>query len=210
MPMCITVKGRRAGQRTYAFLPSRIFLIMEGALVSETVPCPSRFESPCSCSIVSVRSSRVRLNLWFCEVCTYAHAHGETAMARRACEWGEDSPWKGVSKESLMRAAGRHCGVTCATNACTAAVGRETNETHFCRRETVRGRLKVRLDHCQLATRRSSRWPRDFKHYDPHLVKVVYCQVVNKALLTLESLIRRLLHGSNLNVCLQQILNYRM
>jgi len=170
MPMCITVKGRRAGQRTYAFLPSRIFLIMEGALVSETVPCPSRFESPLSCSIVSVRSSRVRLNLWFLwSVHVRARTRG-TTMARRACEWGEDSPWKGVSKESLMRAAGRHCGVTCATNACIAAVGRETNETHFCRRETVRGRrrLKVRLDHCQLATRRSSRWPRDFKHYDPH------------------------------------------
>lgn len=78
---------------------SRTFLIMEGALVSETVPCPSRFESPCSCSIVSVRSSRVRLNLWFLW-CVHVRARTRgTAMARRACEWVEDSPWKGVSIE---------------------------------------------------------------------------------------------------------------
>jgi len=133
-------------------------LIMEGALVSETVPCSSRFESPCSCSIVSVRSSRVRLNLWFLwcvHVCARTH---RTVMARRACEWVEDSPWKGVSIER------ESCACRCwsalrynVCDKCTAAVGRETNETYFYRRETVRARycderrLKVRLDHCQIA-----------------------------------------------------------
>lgn len=162
MPICITVKGTKC-RSTYAFLPSRIFLIMEGALVSETVPCPSRFESPCPCTIVSVRSSRVRLNLWFL---WRVHARART---RRKGD-GAARVWMGrrltlkrlvsIERESCACRTGRHCGVTCATNACTAAVGRETNEPHFCRRETVRARrycgrrrLKVRLDHCQIRHR---------------------------------------------------------
>lgn len=176
--MCITVKRSRS---TYALLPSRIFLIMEGALVSETVPCPSRFESPW----VRARLCRWGARVWdlicgFCDVCTYAHAHGEWRWCGARVNGPKthlEKEW--VSKESLVRAAGGHCDVTCATNACTAAVGRETND--FCRRETVRARhyfgrqrLKVRLDHCQIATRRLSRWSRDLKYHDPYLVKMVY------------------------------------
>jgi len=105
----------------------------------------------CTLQVVLKARVRARLCRWgvrvwdlicgFCDVCTYAYAH-EQRRWRAARVNGPkthlEKEW--VSKESLVHATGQHCGVTCATNACTAAVGRETNETHFYRRETVRAR----------------------------------------------------------------------
>lgn len=56
----------------------------KGALVNETVPSLSRLKARVHarlgtyvCVCTSVRVSRVRLNLWFCDVCTYERAHGD-------------------------------------------------------------------------------------------------------------------------------------
>lgn len=200
MAMCITVKGAGTkgtkSRSMYALLPSRIFSHNGRRTCQRDCTLPESLWKP----RVRARLCRWGARVWdlicgFCDVCTYAHAHGQRRWRGARVNGPKthlEKEW--VSKESLVRAAGRQCGVTCATNACTAAVGRETNErAHFYRRETVRGGLKARLDYCQITTRRSrSRWPRDLN--DLYLVKVAYCQVANKAPLNLKPSIRRFLH----------------
>lgn len=211
MPMCITVKGAGTkgtkSRSIYAFLPSRIFSHNGRRTCQRDCTLPeSGFESPCPCTIVSVRSSRVRLNLWFLWRVHVRARTRATAVARRACEWAEDSPWKGVSIERESCACRWPAMRRNVRDKCVHRGGwtRNEREAHFYRRETVRARcycgglggLKVRLDYSPP----DDRGPDDQRDLnDLYLVRVACCQIANKAPLNLTPSIRRFLYERNLN-----------